>query len=341
VSGIAFKPEEATEALKEYVGQIVATDYSEEPFGFKGAPDIKRKGKVLGIKIRTEEYEKEQFELEPDRPLAFGTTDKMSEDEVIWQSYVIGCLEFAIDGEGSISITRAKRQSKRGYRYVPRVAIVNTVMAFLEKLKLVCGGGKITKRAASTWSDKPLFTYEMNRPQMKGWLPKLSLAIKEEQKKLLLDFLALIEGKQGGHSDEEWYELDSYYEKMRLLNSGIPVVVEYWSRNKWYPPSKVKKTKWIYFIEALNQVGAMKDVSIAGTNDDERMQSFARSLLGMTFKWEERECESMVKVRGGGVKKFDVSLPVEYLGKKPIEAPAEVKQAIIGEPAGKPAGGID
>jgi hypothetical protein len=171
VSGIAFKPEEATEALKEYVGQIVATDYSEEPFGFKGAPDIKRKGKVLGIKIRTEEYEKEQFE--------------------------------------------------------------------------------------------------------------------------------------------------------------------------WYPPSKVKKTKWIYFIEALNQVGAMKDVSIAGTNDDERMQSFARSLLGMTFKWEERECESMVKVRGGGVKKFDVSLPVEYLGKKPIEAPAEVKQAIIGEPAGKPVGGID
>jgi hypothetical protein len=169
---IAFKPEEATDALKEYTGQIVATDYSEKPFDFKGAPEITRKGKVLGVQIRTAQYEKPQYE--------------------------------------------------------------------------------------------------------------------------------------------------------------------------WYPPSKVKKTKWLFFIEALNQVGAMKDISTAGANDEERMTSISKSLLGMVFRWEERVEESLVKERGvgAGQKKFSVLLPVEYLGKKPIEKQPEVRSAEIGT-AERPTGAID
>jgi len=171
VSKIAFKPEEATEALKEYTGQIVATDYSGEPFGLKGAPDIKRTGKVLAIQIRTDEYEKLQYE--------------------------------------------------------------------------------------------------------------------------------------------------------------------------WYPPSRVKKTKWLFFIEALNTTGAMRDISIAGKDDEERMQSLAKSLLGMVFRFEEQEFESMVRVKGGAFKRFSVLVPVEYLGKKPIEPVPEVKQTTIGEATSKPTGGVD
>lgn len=92
--------------------------------------------------------------------------------------------------------------------------------------------------------------------------------------------------------------------------------------------------KWLYFIEALNETGAMRDLSIAGANDDERMQSLAQSLLGMKFRFNEVECESLVKERGGVFKKFNVLLPVEYLGKFPIEAAPEVRQATIGEPTG-------
>jgi hypothetical protein len=171
VSKIAFKPEEATDALKEFTGQIVATDFSEKPFGMEGAPDIKRTGKVLAIQIKTDAYEKLQYE--------------------------------------------------------------------------------------------------------------------------------------------------------------------------WYPPSRVKKTKWLYFIEALNTTGAMKDISIAGKNDDERMQSLAKSLLGMTFRFEEQEFESMVRVKGGAFKRFSVLVPVEYLGKKPIEPVPEVKQTTIGEATAKPSGVVD
>ncbi len=161
MSGIAFKPEEAREALKEYTAQVIEVQYSEKPFDFEGSPDIKRTGKVLGIKLHTDAYEKAQYE--------------------------------------------------------------------------------------------------------------------------------------------------------------------------WYPPSKVKKTKWLYFIEALIQTGAMKDINPSGATDEERMKNFGQSLLGMKFKWEERECESLVKVTGGGVKKFSVLLPVEYLGKSVIEKAPEVQQTTIGE----------
>ena len=164
---IAFKQEEFGEALKDFIGQIVDTEYSLTPFGFKGAPEIKRAGKVLAIMIRTGTYEKEQFE--------------------------------------------------------------------------------------------------------------------------------------------------------------------------WYPPSRVKKTKWAYLIEALNAVGAMKDVSVAGATDDERMTGFGKSLLGMKFRWQEKEFESLVKEKGGGQKVFNLIVPIEYLGKAPIDAKAEVKQATIGEAVGEAA----
>lgn len=160
-SSIAFKPEEARDSIKEYTGQIIATDYSEKPFDMEGSAEIKRAAKVLCLKIKADVYEKEQFE--------------------------------------------------------------------------------------------------------------------------------------------------------------------------WFPPSKVKKTKWLYFIEALIQTGAMKDISLAGVTDDERMKNFGLSLLGMKFKWEERECESLVKEKGGALKKFNVLLPVEYLGKSAIVAQPEIRQATIAE----------
>ena len=67
---IAFKTEEFKPFKKEFRGVIVAAEYSEEPFGLKGAPEVEEKQrqrygvipKKLGIKIETDEYEKYQYE---------------------------------------------------------------------------------------------------------------------------------------------------------------------------------------------------------------------------------------------------------------------------------------
>ncbi len=160
MSEIAFRPEEFGEALKDFEGQIVAVDYADEPFGMKGAPGIQRTGKVLCTRIRTDAYEKDQYE--------------------------------------------------------------------------------------------------------------------------------------------------------------------------WYPPSRVKKTKWAYFIEALNETGAMKDIVTSGSTPDEQVESFARSLLGMKFRYQEQQVESLVQEQGAP-KKFNLLVPVEYLGRAPIEEAPSVRQATIGE----------
>ena len=200
---IAFKQEEFGEALKDFIGQIVDTEYSLTPFGFKGAPEIKRAGKVLAIMIRTGTYEKEQFEWYPP--------------------------------------SRVKK-TKTG--------------------KLVLG--------YRAWS-------------------------------------------------EDW-------QVYTLFRIGRPI-----------SESKFPVVKWAYLIEALNAVGAMKDVSVAGATDDERMTGFGKSLLGMKFRWQEKEFESLVKEKGGAQKTFNLIVPIEYLGKAPIEAKVEVKQATIGEAVGEPA----
>ncbi len=63
-SKIVFKPDELKDATKDFEGQIIEAEYSDTPFGFEGRDDIERR-KQLAIKIRTEAYEKEQFEWYP------------------------------------------------------------------------------------------------------------------------------------------------------------------------------------------------------------------------------------------------------------------------------------
>lgn len=89
---------------------------------------------------------------------------------------------------------------------------------------------------------------------------------------------------------------------------------------EWYVPTNRKKTKWAYFIEALAKTGALKDVVITGSTDEERIMSFAKSLIGMEFYWVEQEVELLVKG-----KTTTVLLPEVYYGKKQIEPVSEIK----------------
>ena len=98
----------------------------------------------------------------------------------------------------------------------------------------------------------------------------------------------------------------------------------------WLPPSRVKKTKWVEFLQALLNCGALNETKTEGATDEERIRSFGTSLLGMKFHFEEKQFESLVK-EAGAYKKFSLLVPVKYLGKLPITVAGEVKQATIGE----------
>jgi len=91
---------------------------------------------------------------------------------------------------------------------------------------------------------------------------------------------------------------------------------------EWFPPSDKKLTKWAYLIEALANTGALRDVVIKGESDEERMQSFAKSLVGMEFRFMEKTgLPSITKGR-----ELEIILPVEYHGKKEVSPVTEIRE---------------
>ena len=90
---------------------------------------------------------------------------------------------------------------------------------------------------------------------------------------------------------------------------------------EWYAPSKVNKTKWMYLLGAMNTCGALKETDSSGKNAAEKMASFAKSIVGMNFRWlEHGNLES-----AGQNPIARLLLPSEYLGKVEIEEPVEIE----------------
>ena len=95
----------------------------------------------------------------------------------------------------------------------------------------------------------------------------------------------------------------------------------------WYPPSSIKKTKWDYFIKALADIGVLKDVDTTGKTVDERMESFARSMIGMRFAFVQKFVEGAVREKGSDqMRKVRVTLPVKYLGKEVVSPQTQIRE---------------
>ena len=117
----------------------------------------------------------------------------------------------------------------------------------------------------------------------------------------------------------------------------IEIVTEQYSKPQyeWYPPTRLTKTKWYYFIKALYDTGAMNDIKIEGNTDDERVWSLCKQLIGMEFYWKEfTNLEGFRKDRPI----TRLLLPVEYLGKAEIKRKPPEEVDVATEKIG---GGID
>jgi len=103
---------------------------------------------------------------------------------------------------------------------------------------------------------------------------------------------------------------------------AVQIRTEAYERDQyeWYRPSKVKLTKWIYFIEALARTGALKDTVSSGKNVAEKLKNFAKSLVGMNFRWlEKMNMEGVVRP----IERL--LLPEEYLGKVEVQKAEEIE----------------
>lgn len=90
---------------------------------------------------------------------------------------------------------------------------------------------------------------------------------------------------------------------------------------EWFAPSKVRLTKWHYFLEALNKTGALKDTISKGKTAQVKMANFAKSLIGMNFRWLER----MNLESAGSEPLKRLLLPEVYIGKVEVQEPTEIE----------------
>lgn len=135
--------------------------------------------------------------------------------------YERGFLEAAIDADGCIGIWVRKpvdndHRRRLKSRWRPYVIVTNTNLAFLEKIKSICGNRgfirKSTYRKARQRNWKDGYAYVLTIEAMREILPQLHLTIKEERRLLCLEFLELTK------SDVPLQKLHELYLKMRRLN---------------------------------------------------------------------------------------------------------------------------
>lgn len=95
---------------------------------------------------------------------------------------------------------------------------------------------------------------------------------------------------------------------------------------EWFAPSKVKLTKWFHFLEAMKKTGALKETESGGKTAQEKMGNFAKSLIGMNFRWLER---MNVEAVATPIKRL--LLPEGYLGKVEVQKiePIETKEVTL------------
>lgn len=132
-------------------------------------------------------------------------------------AYMAGYL----DGEGTLTITRAKRPENRaGFRWMTIMAIANTHRPSLECMREMCGNGRVLcVNRGNLDKHKALYRLQFTANQVRHVLPQLVpyLLIKRQQAGLVLRFLSLV--TSGRHTTaEEWIEQEELRADVQKLN---------------------------------------------------------------------------------------------------------------------------
>lgn len=153
-----------------------------------------------------------------------------------------GYMAGLIDGEGSLTIGRAKRLEHRsGFTYFAVLTVANTCLDGLYRVVEMCGNGKIqVQDKRSNILHRPVYRVLFGANQIRHLLPQIQpyLLIKRRQAEVLLEFL---DSKAFGHhaTNESLARHERLRSEIRTLNlRGIkntapePVTL----RDEWHRP---------------------------------------------------------------------------------------------------------
>lgn len=134
----------------------------------------------------------------------------LNRSKVEWTDYTKGWIEATIDCEGSLLLIKEVRPHFRdGCTYKPKVSIGNNCVPLLEYAKQIVGFGNIQPPTKS----RSTYQFECYSKALRKLLPKITLIVKEKQRLLLLEALAILEKRRRGR----------YYGSKRLSEIYIEI----------------------------------------------------------------------------------------------------------------------
>jgi len=150
----------------------------------------------------------------------------------VWSEKVMTATEAAymagfVDGEGTISVIRAKRSGNRaGYRLQPYFVIPNTNTEVLDAIIAMCGNGRLLQQTNPLLpTHKTLYTIRFSPNQIRYVLPQLMpyLLVKAKQAAYLMEFLGINTVGRRVFGEKQ-NRLDEIRDAVRALNQrGVPV----------------------------------------------------------------------------------------------------------------------
>lgn len=132
-----------------------------------------------------------------------------------------------VDGEGTISVYRARRkESKRGYRFMPLLSVANTDFAALVAVQEMMGNGRLIQTTNPKVDRYKIgYNLRLSPDQIRHVLPQLLpyLHIKKRQAQYVLEFLSL--SKKGRNmTPEQHVSADQITDALKTINQrGVRV----------------------------------------------------------------------------------------------------------------------
>lgn len=117
----------------------------------------------------------------------------MNKTPIQWTEYDRGWLEAAIDGEGSLTFKTQLNGKRTLQTFRPSITIGNTDRGFIEHAARLLGNPPIYIAERQSLNRRTLYHITVYSNALRWILPRLRLIIKDEQRRMLLEALTLLE----------------------------------------------------------------------------------------------------------------------------------------------------
>ena len=115
-----------------------------------------------------------------------------------WCDYNQGWIEAMIDGEGNLSLFREQRpKTELGFSFKPTLSIGSNDKILLDRVFEIIDEGSIRSHKAAP-KKHTHWQYSLHSNGLRRLLPKISLIIKEKQRRLLIEALDILKERNGG-----------------------------------------------------------------------------------------------------------------------------------------------